>query len=167
MMIRPMESADIPRAAEIHVFGWRSAYRGIVSDEFLFKDFTVAKRMEKFAEYLAKGEETYVFDDGILKAFLTVGFSRDEDKPDSFNLSGLYVDPLMQGQGIGSILVDHFEKIAVERGFNDVYLWAFEENKSARTFYEKHGYTPDGVTKILQPHGWKGIRYSKDFGGLT
>jgi hypothetical protein len=27
-MIIPMEMADVPRVAEIHVFGWRSAYRG-------------------------------------------------------------------------------------------------------------------------------------------
>ena len=32
-MIRAMEISDIPRVAEIHVFGWRSAFRGIISDE--------------------------------------------------------------------------------------------------------------------------------------
>ncbi|MCL2603136.1 MAG: hypothetical protein FWD90_01500 [Defluviitaleaceae bacterium] len=29
-MIRRMEEADITRVAEIHVFGWRCAYRGFI-----------------------------------------------------------------------------------------------------------------------------------------
>jgi hypothetical protein len=47
-MIRAMQISDASRAAEIHVFGWRSAYRGIISDDFLFNKMIVSKRVSYF-----------------------------------------------------------------------------------------------------------------------
>ena len=161
-MIRPMQASDIPRIAEIHVFGWRCAYRGFISDEHLFKTMLVSKRMVKFEEYFSRGEyDSYVFDDGIIKAFLTIGPCRDEDKPEAFELGGIYVDPCMKGQGIGTALVAHCEKIAAERGYNEICLWTFEKNAPSRAFYEKLGYITDGATQIVEPFGAVGVRYCK------
>jgi len=43
-MIRRAKVDDANRIAEIHVFGWRCAYRGIVSDEYLFGKASVGKQ---------------------------------------------------------------------------------------------------------------------------
>ena len=154
-----METADIPRAAEIHVFGWRCAYRGIIMDEVLFKDRTVAKSMERFAEYINNpASEDYVYDDGLIKAFMTIGACRDEDKPNSFELWGIYVEPLMKGLGIGSKMVAFCEKRARERGYNEITLWVLEKNEESRKFYEKMGFAPDGKKNPKDP--WE-IRYVK------
>jgi ribosomal protein S18 acetylase RimI-like enzyme len=48
----------------------------------------------------------------------------------------LYVDPSRQRSGIGSSLLDQALKISPGR----VTLHVFEENKSARAFYERHGF---------------------------
>jgi hypothetical protein len=45
-MIRKATEADIPRLAEIVVYGWRTAYRGIIPDNVLFNQRTVSKAME-------------------------------------------------------------------------------------------------------------------------
>jgi len=161
-MIRAIQISDVPRAAEIHVFGWRGAYRGIVSDEFLFNKMIVAKQLEIFKNaVLNHTEETYVFDDGIIKAILTIGVCRDADKVKSFELWGIYVEPFMKRQGIGSKLVEYCEKMAVERGFNEVCLWVFEKNVDTRMFYEKFGYRPDGSKKYIEFLAATEIRYSK------
>ena len=165
-MIRPMQFSDIPRVAEIHVFGWRCAYRGIVPDEHLFNVLSVAKRMERFEVSMKDKESawnsnTFVYDDGIIKAFLTIGPCRDEDKLSAFELGGIYVDPCLQGKGIGTALVAHCEEIAVKRGYNEVCLWTFEKNAAARAFYEKVGYVHDGATQIVEPYGAVGVRYHK------
>ena len=165
-MIRPMQISDIPRVAEIHVFGWRCAYRGIVSDEHLFNTLLVSKRMERWTERLEENlrnndYENYVFDDGIIKAFLGIGPCRDIDKPEAFELGGIYVDPCMQGQGIGTALVAYCENIAAERGYHEVCIWTFEKNAPARAFYEKQGYVLDGVTQIVEPYEAVGVRYCK------
>ncbi|MCL2571273.1 MAG: GNAT family N-acetyltransferase [Defluviitaleaceae bacterium] len=164
-MIRVMTVSDIPRVAEIHVFGWRCAYRGFVSDEHLFNNMQVSKRIERFTQHLNDKDNTldsYVFDDGIIKAFLTIGPCRDEDKPSAFELCGLYVDPCFQGEGVGTKLALYCEKIAAERGFKEVILWTFEQNPVSRAFYEKLDYKLDGATMIVESVGAQGVRYSKN-----
>ena len=164
-MIRIMQLPDVPRVAEIHVFGWRAAYRGIVTDEFLFNEMLVSKRISVFDNSVHNNtEETYVFDDGIIRSFLTIGTCRDSDKPDCFELWGIYVDPFMQRQGIGSKMVRFCEERAVERGFKAICLWVLEGNKNARGFYEKLGYLPDGSGKFIELFGAAEIRYSKNLG---
>jgi hypothetical protein len=83
-MIREANVEDSPRIAEIHVFGWRSAYRKFISEKFLFNELTVKMREEKFREYLSdknRDDKTCVFEeDTIVKAFMTMGMCRDEDK---------------------------------------------------------------------------------------
>jgi ribosomal protein S18 acetylase RimI-like enzyme len=162
-MIRLMQITDVPRVAEIHVFGWRSAYRGIVSDEFLFNKMIVSQRMISFENAVNNHtEENYVFDDGIIKAILTIGACRDTDKMNSFELWGIYVEPFMKRQGIGNKMVNHCEKKAIERGFNEVCLWVLEKNVNARLFYEKLGYYPDGTQKFIDFLAASEIRYSKE-----
>jgi GNAT superfamily N-acetyltransferase len=142
-----MKLADTLRVAEIHVYGWRNAYRGIVSDDYLFNKMTVSKSADRFENAVRDNtEESYVFDDGILKAFMTIGSCRDADKTESFELWGIYVDPFMQRQGIGSQMISFCETKAIERGHKEICLWVFEKNENARAFYEKFGYLPDGNT---------------------
>jgi len=167
-MIRPMQVSDIPRVAEIHVFGWRMAYRGIVSDQHLFNNRLVSKSIDKFTQIINSDDtqnemwgNNYVYDDGIIKAFLTIGPCRDEDKQDSYELGGLYVDPCFKDQGIGRMLAHHCEKIAKQEGFTEICIWTFEKNTPARVFYEKLGYAHDGVTQIVKPYNAIGVRYAK------
>ena len=122
-MIRPMVLDDVPRVAEIQIFAWRTADRDIFSDEYLFKNMTVAKRIEYF-ENMAKNniDENYVFDDGIVKAFITISACKDEDMLDALQISSIYVDPFFQRNGIGVQLVEYCEKIAIQQDFTKVCL---------------------------------------------
>jgi putative acetyltransferase len=73
-------------------------------------------------------DESYVYDDGIVKGFLTIGACRDENKANSFELWGIYVDPLMKNQGIGTEMVRFCEEEAARRGFRDIYPRLFKSN---------------------------------------
>ena len=160
--IRPMELADTSRAAEIHVFGWRKAYRGIVSDEILFKRMSVAKSTERFADRVRDNAfESYVYDDGIVKGFMTIGPCHDKTMEDFFELWGIYIDPFMQGRGIGAQMVDFCETAARQRGYKKISLWVLEDNAAARGFYEKMGYAPDGARQFLDGLGVWEVRYFK------
>lgn len=48
----------------------------------------------------------------------------------------LYVDPLFQGRGVGTALLDQ-AKAAEPEGLQ---LWTFQVNSGARRFYERHGF---------------------------
>ena len=161
-MIRKAELLDIPRIAEIHVFGWRSAYRGIVSDEILFNKMQVSKRIPIFEKLLNENTgENYVFDDGIIKAFMTIGACRDDDKSGVYELCGIYVEPHMKIEGVGTAMAEHCEERAIEQGYSEICLWVLEENHSARNFYEKLGYSADGTSKYLENLAATEIRYIK------
>jgi putative acetyltransferase len=161
-MIRPATHNDIPRICEINVFAWRITHRGIASDDYLFNERTVVKRIERLQKTFNVGVENYVYDDGVLKGSLTVGLSKDDDRQNKFELYALYVDPCMQRQGIGKILIQYAEQLAAQRGYQDISIWTFEQNINARAFYEKMGYTHDGVTMIHETFHAPAVRYIKN-----
>jgi len=163
-MIRKMELIDIPRVAEINVFGWRVAYRGIVSDELLFTKRLVATSIPRFQGGFFGSEnnsEGYVFDDGIIKGFISVQPCADKDKPQAFELGAIYIEPLMKRKGIGTALMHFCEKLALERGHSEICLWVLEKNQDSRRFYEKMGYDVDGAHKYLEGLEATEVRYSK------
>jgi len=160
-MIRKMELSDIPRVAEIQVICWRVSDKDVLSDEYLFKNMLVVKRMEYFKnETQNSADEIYVFDDGIVKAFLTIAPCKDEDMGDALQVWSIYVDPFFQKLGIDSLLMEHFEKNARQKNYKNVCLWVMEHNRNAKSFYEKHNYFPDGK-KATYEMGTSEIRYTK------
>jgi GNAT superfamily N-acetyltransferase len=51
-------------------------------------------------------------------------------------LDQLYIAPSSVGQGLGS----RFVKLAKRRRPDGLQLWAFESNRAAQRFYERHGF---------------------------
>ena len=165
-MIRKALTSDCPRIAEIHVFGWRCAYKDFIPLDHLFNKMTVKNYEEKFIEYLSsdtKTNETYVYEnENIIKGFMTVGDYRDNDKDkDTFELYGIYVDPVFQRQNTGTKLVDYCIKEAFKKNKKEVVLWVFEKNKGSIEFYKKMGFTPDGETKMYDLLNEKAIRLNR------
>lgn len=153
-MVRKAVAEDAQRIAEIHIFGWRAAYRGIIRDEFLFGSLRVGSRAANVAKELAAGPgEYYVSErDGFAAAFMVIGLSRDEDKKEAgnFELWAIYTEPELRRCGLGRELLAFCEDEAARRGMREVSLWVLEGNASGRAFYEKHGYRADGARKNLE-----------------
>jgi len=134
--------------------------------DYLINKMTVKKREEKFIEYLSvdeKTDETYVYEeDNIIKGFMTIGDCRDEDKDhNTFELWGIYIDPLFQRQHMGAKCVDYCVSEAIKRDKKEIVLWVFEKNKDSIEFYKKMGFSPDGKNKIYESVNEKGIRFSR------
>ena len=89
-----------------------------------------------------------------------IGLCEDEDKRDAFELHFLYVDPDYVRMGIGSEMLRFFEQAGREKGCPEFVVWVLEENKNARSFYEKHGYCSDGKEKIFRRWNKREIRYA-------
>jgi ribosomal protein S18 acetylase RimI-like enzyme len=175
-MIEFAKPEDAERIAEIQVFGWRSAYRGIVSDHHLFSVLTVAKRAVVFRDVIIREEQfrgsvadesgsdqagsTYVLrEDGIVKAFLCFGPCRDSDMKGVFELWGIYVEPAMKRQGIGARLVEFCHQEAVRLGYSSIVLWVFRDNNESRGFYEKMGYQVQGSESFMENLETFKVRY--------
>ena len=159
-MIRPMTANDIPRVAEIHVFGWRSTARGAVSDDFLFNQLLVANSTDFLVKALdAEDTDCFVYDDGIIKGYLMLG--ECPNSTETLMLKAVYVDPLLQGGGVGTALLNFFDETAKSRGYNNVRLLVIEGNKTAREFYERKGYNLDGTRNYLKKMDTHDVGYVK------
>jgi diamine N-acetyltransferase len=162
-LIRKATESDGPRIAEIQCYGWRFAYKDIISEKYLYTKVSVYDRAKRF--YDKKEYEDrffYVFeDDELVHGFMRMRACRNEDKKEAFELCVLYVEPLLQGRGTGTALLQFCEQTAIAQGINEIVLWVLRENKKARGFYEKNGYAPDGKTQYLENIGATEIRYVK------
>ena len=122
--IRPAAEADLGRIAEIEIFNYRLNFYPIFrDDEFYFRDLQVSTRSASLGRFL---DELWVYDDGAVKGFIRV--HGDE-------LCKLFVEPVLQSQGIGAALLAH--------AVNDMgvrHLWALEKNTRAIAFYQRHGF---------------------------
>lgn len=79
-----------------------------------------------------------------------VGLSRlrvgpERGSPVHGEIASLYVDPSSWGSGHGGRLLEGAIEQLRRRGCSRVWLWVAVENERARTFYRRHGFTPDGT----------------------
>ena len=134
-MIRKALSADVSRIAEMIVTNYRvNFYRFFHNDPFYFGELNVVDMAAEYAEGTQALQQTYVYDDGVVKGVLRV--CGDEVKK-------LYVEPQFQSQGIGAALLE----FAVSE-MQVTNLWALEYNKRGIAFYSRHGFLPNGETMI-------------------
>ncbi len=135
-MIRKAEEKDIPRIAEILIFGKRVAYREIFKDDlFSFNELQVMNLGIQYQNNPKMIENMLVFDDGILRGVINREFTDGNAK-----ILELYVEPLFTNQGIGSALIGHVIDEARRCITNKITLAVIEENYKSRKFYEKHGF---------------------------
>ena len=162
-MVRKATEQDISRIAEITVYSWRTAYRGIMSDEFLFNKRSVIETSKNIlARFNDPQFDIDVYDDGIIKGFAIHHPAEDEDLAYAYDLMSLYVEPQFKGLGIGSELIQSVEKQAKDKDFKSMVIWTLEKNESAIAFYEKHSYLQDGIKEHRDIWGADIIRLVKE-----
>jgi GNAT superfamily N-acetyltransferase len=78
-------------------------------------------------------------------------------------LAAIYADPAVWGRGAGhAVHVAAVEALA-RFGFRHAVLWVFEDNPMARAFYQRHGWSCDGVREEFEVGGQRPfeVRYSR------
>ena len=146
-MIRLATIDDARALATIHVEGWRAAYQHIFPPE-AFAARTVETREAEFREALAAnrpGDRFWVSErDGIVEGFAYTRPGTDPDIPNAGELKLFYVTPGRRGAGIGLPLFEHATSDLRARGLNP-YLYTLKENHTARAWYERRNWHPDGT----------------------
>ncbi|WP_165962690.1 GNAT family N-acetyltransferase [Occultella glacieicola] len=118
-----MRRAELPAAAEVYLDARHAAGAAFPPSVHSDREVRAWVRSWDLSEDLVLG---CFGRDGRLQGFAWV--SAD-------HLEGLYVDPRVQGSGVGSALLAKVKQVCPE-GFD---LWAFVTNTAALRFYAAHG----------------------------
>lgn len=182
LTIRPATPNDAQSIARIRVQGWRFAYQGLISQDYL-DSLSVAKDTERMRGYLSqlpqnsppsRSASVQGSGDGEKRSFMlavrddaVLGFCRFSAAPDKDDraeravpggtlngrLHSLYIDPETLGQGIGHTLMSHALSTFAAWGCERATLWVLEGNSRAISFYERQGWRCTGATKVDQSFG--------------
>ena len=150
IIIRNVKKEDLWSVSSIVVEGWKSAYRGIIDDEFLDSlkiEDNYNRRLKDYQEIgfiVAEMNNEVV---GFCRYTINNLFSQDVKDIDC-ELCAIYVKPDMERQGIGAAL---FQYVIQEQKKNEnrkMILWCLKENYNSRKFYEKMGGVLYGENEI-------------------
>lgn len=145
-MVRKATMQDVPRIAEIIVFGKRVAYIPIFNNDVVsFNELQVINLVEEYRNNPTLVDNMLVYDDGIIKGVINRIF-----KDKSVEISEFYVEPFFKGNGIGKKLIQQVILEARTSKKNKIFLWVIEDNLSARKFYENNGFIPSGETCLIE-----------------
>ena len=138
---RKIDAGDAEVIAAMHRASWRTAYRGIMCDEYL--DGEIAEeRLGEWRRRLSPPREDSLgwmaLHDGAPAGFI-FGFQHEHDCWGTI-IDNLHVLPEWKGRGIGRELMARFATTLIERGDTvGVFLWVYEKNVAARSFYTAVG----------------------------
>jgi ribosomal protein S18 acetylase RimI-like enzyme len=141
--VRQATADDASGIARVHVETWKTAYRGIVPQDFL-DALDTDKRAGMWKEEIAR-KDAYVLvaeDDGAICGFISGGILRDGVDVAAQNYDAeiytLYVLAAAQGHGAGRQLMRALAERLVQSGLLRPVVWALEENPWC-AFYERLG----------------------------
>jgi GNAT superfamily N-acetyltransferase len=138
--IREATLADAEAISLLHATSWRSAYRGLLSDEYLDNDLFGERRKYWLAKMPVVSEKEFVLIAEVNETM--VGFIAVMDIPEkgySALVDNLHVIPSLKGSGIGSEMLRHAARRLLASGRNSFYLWVLEGNTDAGKFYLAKG----------------------------
>jgi len=130
IFVRTAREAEVPQLSAIGLLAWEQAVSGLVDVEHMRRVAELA-----FLSFLRSHWSTTSV---IESAGMPVGWAACEDQDGA--ISDLWIDPAVQGAGIGSRLLLHMESEIVRAGFDDVTTKTHAKNARAIGFFKKHGY---------------------------
>lgn len=152
---RAIEAGDTELIASMHTTSWRTAYRGILRDEYLDGGIEEERRAEwqrRFAPLHADALGFIALLDDQPVGFI-FGFQNEHDCWGTL-IDNLHVLPGWKGRGIGRHLMTRFATELIARGdAAGVFLWVYEKNTAARQFYEIVGGKKTEETDYPAPGG--------------
>ena len=145
IIIKTMETPEeIEGKSLVHWQTWREAYDNLLPAEY--QETMTLDRCRFFSQKYP--ENTLIAMDGKkVVGFISYGNFRDETIQ-AGEIIALYVLKDYYGKGVSKQLM-HAAFVALDQ-FSEIYLWVLKDNKRAIAFYQKMGFTFDGLEKILE-----------------
>lgn len=140
VVLRAASPDDAPAIGEIFSASWKTAYAGMVPQEYLDglnADHWIPRLRKDLAE--GKLQASILLENGVPAGAIGYGKSRDEKLADWGEIVCIYVHPGYFRRGYGARLLREAVKNLGQEGCRDCFLWVLAENKNAQNFYTAMG----------------------------
>jgi len=137
-----------------HTACWRSAYKGIITDEYL--DNMLAEqeqRTESCRQALNEPGDYEFYCAKLGKEMigrLVICKSRNSDKPAAGEIAAIYLLEEFWDKGYGRHMMNYALNRLKSMEYREVIVWVLEENYRAIHFYEKCGFIFDGSKNEIE-----------------
>jgi GNAT superfamily N-acetyltransferase len=139
--IRRARPGDAPGIAAVHVATWRSAYPGVLPDEFLAR-LSVARLTAQYDRAIRMGLSMHVAFNHVSEGPTVLGFTSARrswrEGLGEGEVETLYVLDDWQNQGLGGLLLRASAKHLAALGCRSAYAWVLRDNP-AGYFYARLG----------------------------
>ena len=152
MTVRNAELSDMKRLGHIMSVSFRTAFSGFVTAQTL-----EACAQEENCVALLEG----IFQEGKMHFLMgeNSGMLVWQDTAEGAEIVAIHSLPKSWGTGLGKAML---ECALSQIGDRPVFLWAFQENRRSRRFYEKNGFRWDGSQRVSEFDGAVEVRYVKE-----
>jgi ribosomal protein S18 acetylase RimI-like enzyme len=143
-LVREAMPSDWRAIADLHLQSWRSAYREILTDEYLDGE-AADERARTWRERIGDGvppcRGTFVAErERQLVGFVNVELQAEYAEKWGPRVENLHSHPQCKGQGIGRRLLKRGAQWVEEKlPGSAIHLYVFEKNAAARAFYRHMG----------------------------
>ncbi|GAA3766360.1 GNAT family N-acetyltransferase [Microbacterium kribbense] len=152
--VRRASVADAATIARIRVCSWRVAYPGLIPDVLLERLDTGREAELRARNWRRRNADPrtaqlLALADGEPVGWAATGPCLDDDRGAAARgeLYALYAVPEHWSTGVGHALIGAAETALREAGYRTASLWVLEGNERAASFYQRHGWRPDGAVK--------------------
>lgn len=148
-VLRPATPDDLMAVGALHARSRQDAYRDFLPAEALAADsadFLGQWWSERWKWELDTHLMTVVDDGGRLVGFSYVG-PHELDPVGYGELCAIHLEPDQRGRGLGRALMIDALGTLRGRGWSRAALWVLTDNKIAREFYRRGGWSADGITR--------------------
>ena len=154
LIVRPPREDDAEALVRLHERAWTLSHAQYADPSWV-TNRPFEQRVEQWRVYCrGEGLPMWVADDGdVVVGFVTAA---------ECEIVALYVDPARHGEGIGGVLLERGVEALRADGCRRAILWTIGASGQATSFYERHGWRPDGEEKNDREFGAVEVRYSRE-----
>jgi GNAT superfamily N-acetyltransferase len=145
--VRTAQLEDVDEMAHVHVRSWQVTYRNVLSAAFLAAldvNSWIVRWRDRIARLQAGDAILVLEEQGRVIGFISVGEAESFEQGEVGELQAIYLDPEHTGHGLGVLLHNAGLTSLRNAGFRSALLWVGVENRPARLFYERNGWTAVG-----------------------
>ncbi len=166
MKIREAGINDAPSIAKVTVDTWKTAYRGIISDEYL-NNLSYGEREKGWKEFPFHNSFVYVAEDETknIIGFVAAGPERTSNPVYIGEIYAIYVYESHQNKSVGSSLLRSAMKRFEQLGVYSVLVWVLSDSPYRRFYELHHGHQLESKTLEISgsknkvtAYGWLDIK---------